>query len=88
MTAYSSDRVLGDSVSVCLVSATRTYGLPWWPRQWSLLAVQEAWIRSLGREDPLEKGMTTPSSISCLENSMDRGAPVQGVTKSQTQLSN
>ena len=33
---------------------------------------QEAWVRSLGWEDPLEKGMATHSS--CLENPMDRGA--------------
>ena len=40
-----------------------------------LLTMQETWVRSLGQEDPLEKGMTTHSSIhSCLENSMDRGA--------------
>ena len=26
-------------------------------------AVQETWVRSLGREDPLEKEMATPSSI-------------------------
>ena len=30
--------------------------------------------RSLGWEDPLEEGMATHSSYSCLENSMDRGA--------------
>ena len=29
----------------------------------SLLAVQETWVRSLGREDPLEKEMATHSSI-------------------------
>ena len=29
----------------------------------SLPAVQETWVRSLGREDPLEKGMATHSSI-------------------------
>ena len=29
----------------------------------NLPAVRETWIRSLGREDPLEKGMTTHSSI-------------------------
>ena len=29
----------------------------------SLLAVQETWVQSLGREDPLEKGMITHSSI-------------------------
>ena len=31
----------------------------------------EPGVRSLGQEDPLEKGMATHS---CLENSMDRGA--------------
>ena len=29
----------------------------------NLLAVQETWVQSLGREDPLEKGMTTHSNI-------------------------
>ena len=29
----------------------------------SLLAMQGTWIRSLGWEDPLEKGMATHSSI-------------------------
>ena len=28
-----------------------------------LLAMQETWVRSLGREDPLEKEMATHSSI-------------------------
>ena len=36
-------------------------------------AVQETWVLSLGQEDPLEKGIATHSSISCLENFMDRG---------------
>ena len=52
-------------------------------------AIQEAQFRSLGQEDPLEKGMATHSS--CLEHSMDREAwraTVHGVTKSQTWLSN
>ena len=26
-------------------------------------AVQQTWVQSLGQEDPLEKGMATPSSI-------------------------
>ena len=26
------------------------------------------WVRSLGREDPLEQGMATPLQYSCLEN--------------------
>ena len=29
----------------------------------NLSAMQETWVRSLGWEDPLEKGMTTHSSI-------------------------
>ena len=29
----------------------------------NLPAIQETWVRSLGREDPLEKGMATHSSI-------------------------
>ena len=29
----------------------------------NLPLVQETWVRSLGLEDPLEKGMTTHSSI-------------------------
>ena len=29
----------------------------------NLLAVQETWVQSLGREDPLEKEMVTHSSI-------------------------
>ena len=29
----------------------------------NLPAVQETWVQSLGREDPLEKGMATYSSI-------------------------
>ena len=29
----------------------------------NLSAMQETWVQSLGREDPLEKGMATHSSI-------------------------
>ena len=29
----------------------------------NLPAVQETWVQALGQEDPLEKGMTTHSSI-------------------------
>ena len=39
-----------------------------------LPAMQETQVRSLGREDPLEKDMATPLQYSCLENSMDGGA--------------
>ena len=54
----------------------------------NLLAMRETQVRSLGWEDPLEKGMAT--HYSCLENSMDRRAwwaTVHGVTKSWTGLS-
>ena len=40
----------------------------------NLPAVQEIQVRSLGREDPLEKDMATHSSILALENPMDLGA--------------
>ena len=30
----------------------------------NLTAMQETWVRSLGQEDPLEKGMATHSSYS------------------------
>ena len=43
-------------------------------------------VRSLGREDPLEKGMATHSSILAWKIPMDRGAwraTVLGVLKSQ-----
>ena len=52
--------------------------------------VEETQVRALGWEDPLEKEMATHSSISCLENSMNRGtwrATVHGVAKSQMWLS-
>ena len=57
----------------------------------NLPAMQKTQVRSLGWEDPLEKGNGNPLQCSCLENSMDRGAwwtTVHGVTKSWMQLSN
>ena len=45
--------------------------------------MQETWVRSLGWEDPLEKGIGNQFQYSCLENPMDRGAwqaTVHGVT--------
>ena len=50
---------------------------------------QETRIRSLGREDPMEKGMATNSSILAWRIPMGRGAwraTVQGVTKSRAHL--
>ena len=53
--------------------------------------MQETWVWSLDREDPLEEEIVIYFSYFCLENSMDRGvwqATVHGVAKSWTQLSN
>ena len=50
-------------------------------------AVWETWVRSLGWEDPLEKGMATHSSILAGRIPMDRGAwraTVYRVTQNQT----
>ena len=35
---------------------------------------QETWVQSLGREDPLEEGMATHSSILAWRIPMDKGA--------------
>ena len=51
----------------------------------NLPAMWDTWVRSLGWEDPLEKGKATHSSIVGLENSMD--CTVHGVAKSRTGLS-
>ena len=40
----------------------------------NLPAMQEIQVLSLGREEPLEEGMATHSSILALENSTGRGA--------------
>ena len=52
-----------------------------------LPAVQEMEVRSLGSEDPLEKGMATHSSI-LVWRSLWGEATVHGVAKSRTQMSN
>ena len=57
--------------------------------------MQETWVRSLGREDPLEEGMapvfqSLHSRILAWGIPMDRGAwraTVHGITKSWIQLS-
>ena len=53
----------------------------------NLPTMQETWVRSLGREDLLEKGMATHSSILVWKIPMDREAwqaIVHGVAKSWT----
>ena len=56
----------------------------------NLPAVQETWVRFLGWEDALEKGMAAHASVLAWRILMGRGtwwAPVHGATESQTQLS-
>ena len=51
----------------------------------NLLAIQETWVGSLHRENPLENGY--PLQYSCLKNPMDTRAwqaTVHGVAKSWT----
>ena len=50
-------------------------------------AMQETWVRSLGGEDPLEKGIATHSSLLAWEISWTEepgGLQFHGVAKSQT----
>ena len=51
-------------------------------REKNLPAMWKTWVRSLGWEDPLEKGKVTHSSILAWKNSMD--CIVHGVTKIRT----
>ena len=39
-----------------------------------LPGMRKTWVRSLGREDPLEKENDNPLQFSCLENPMEGGA--------------
>ena len=43
----------------------------------NLPAKQETGVRFLGGEDPPGEGNGNPLQYSCLENSVDRGAPVE-----------
>ena len=52
----------------------------------NLPAMWETWVRSLGWEDPLEKGMATHSSILAWRIPMDR-AIVHSVAKNWKELS-
>ena len=51
----------------------------------NLPVMRETWVRSLGWEDPLEKGVATHSSILAWEISWteEPGGLVHGVAKSQ-----
>ena len=52
-----------------------------------LPTMRETWVRSLGREDPLEEEIATPS-ILLGESHGQRSLVGHRVTKSRTQLSN
>ena len=52
--------------------------------------MQETWVRSLGQEDPLEKGMATHSSVLAWEipwMEEPRGLQSMGLQKSRIRLS-
>ena len=50
--------------------------------------MQEAWVQSLGWEEPLEEGMTMHSNILPWRIPMDRGAWWAPIAKSWAWLSN
>ena len=54
----------------------------------NLPAMQDTWVQSLGQEDPLEKGMTTHSSIPAwrIPRTEESGRLLHGVAKIRTQL--
>ena len=53
----------------------------------NLPAMQETWVRSLGREDSLEKGMATHSSILAWRIPWtEEPGGLHGVTKNWTQM--
>ena len=52
----------------------------------NLPAIQENQVQSLGQEDPLEKGMATPSSILAWRITWSEEPIIHGVTKSHTGL--
>ena len=55
----------------------------------NLPAMWETWVRSLGQEDPLEKGMATHFSILAwrIRHTEVGGATATGITKVWTRLS-
>ena len=60
-------------------------GLPRWFRGKESATMQETQVQSLGREDPLEKGLATHSSILVWRIPWtEEPGGVHGVTKSQT----
>ena len=81
-----------NNTTTAVTAATAIYwALPWVTLWKNLPALWETWVRSLDREDPLEKAMATHSSILAWRIPTDKGAwqaTVLGVAKSWTWLSN
>ena len=70
-----------------LILHIRNMGFPGGSVVKNLPSMQEMWDRSLGKEDPLEKGMATYSSILAWNipwTEKPEGVQSMGVTKSQT----
>ena len=79
---------------MCICACVDTYIVSVWASLVAqmvknLPAMQETWVPSLGREDPLEEGTATHSKCYCLENPHGRGdrqTTVHSAAKSRTQL--
>ena len=79
----------GNQPSVFIVKKNITFGLPSLVAQTvkNLPAMQETQVQSLGREDSLEKGMATHSTILAWRFHGLWWATVHGVAKIRTRLS-
>ena len=79
------------NLSIITMKYVALYGLPSWCWcQRPCLPAQETWVPALGREESLEEGTGTRSSMLAWRIPMDRGAwraTVHGIAKSQAQLS-
>ena len=68
-----------------LLYFTKVWGLPWWLSGKVKLLMQEMWVPSLGREDPVEKEMATHSSILAW-GSYRQGSLAIEIAESRTRL--
>ena len=78
-----------DLIRTVAIEGHPSYGFPGDSDVKNLPAMQETWVWSLDREDPLEKEMATCSSIIPGKSHRQRSLMgyIHGVTKSQMQLS-
>ena len=68
-----------------LLYFTKVWGLHWWLSGKVKLLMQEMWVPSLGREDPVEKEMATHSSILAW-GSYQQGSLAIEIAESRTRL--